>query len=456
MGTVRSEKLVEYLIQVLSPAKRILLLGEPGQGKTTVLKRVFSIMADRFLQGSSDIVPIYIPLRDVTYPVDESGETLLSLWKYLCEKQNPFPLSYMHFISLSRKNHIIFLFDGFDEITVELDQRSINKRISSEMFSQLSVLSCRRNFYELYLSTSAIQQNYLEKIELLPLKFTDHARQYITAFCNKKGIESEKIIKTILGSQELLDLAQRPLLLVMMLDVFADSQEILEIEWNMAKLYEVYTEKWLKNEAAKPDSVLRWHEKAALMEEIGWAMYQAGAPSSYSYGDKLYQTITFTRTDLIKYLQPHVIQYQHIPFAQIVDDMCLRTFLIGSYGDYYYFLHKSFQEYYVAKHILTSMRYSAENAAQALQVSTPAEVAAFLKDMLGSKHIPKHDKDLIVSDLIVTYQQNNGSDLRSLIIREHASYYLARSGTQKAITTAEGASVMASSGHFSPPEKRKT
>jgi hypothetical protein len=224
----------------------------------------------------------------------------------------------------------------------------------------------------------------------------------------------------------------------------------------MAKLYEVYTEKWLKNEAAKPDSVLRWHEKAALMEEIGWAMYQAGAPSSYSYGDKLYQTITFTRTDLIKYLQPHVIQYQHIPFAQIVDDMCLRTFLIGSYGDYYYFLHKSFQEYYVAKHILTSMRYSAENAAQALQVSTPAEVAAFLKDMLGSKHIPKHDKDLIVSDLIVTYQQNNGSDLRSLIIREHASYYLARSGTQKAITTAEGASVMASSGHFSPPEKRKT
>jgi hypothetical protein len=276
------------------------------------------------------------------------------------------------------------------------------------------------------------------------------------AFCNKKGIESEKILKTILGSQELLDLAQRPLLLIMMLDIFIDSQEILEIEWNMAKLYEVYTEKWLKNEAAKPDSVLRWHEKAALMEEIGWAMYQAGAPSSYSYGDKLYQTITFTRTDLIKYLQPHVIQYQHIPFAQIVDDMCLRTFLIGSYGDYYYFLHKSFQEYYVAKHILTSMRYSAENAAQALQVSTPAEVAAFLKDMLGSKHIPKHDKDLIVSDLIVTYQQNNGSDLRSLIIREHASYYLARSGTQKAITTAEGASVMASSGHFSPPEKRKT
>ena len=35
-GTERSEELVEYLIQVLSQAKQILLLGEPGQGKTTI------------------------------------------------------------------------------------------------------------------------------------------------------------------------------------------------------------------------------------------------------------------------------------------------------------------------------------------------------------------------------------------------------------------------------------
>jgi len=436
-GKVRSDELVGYLIQVLSQDNQILVLGEPGQGKTTILKRAFTIMADHFIQGSSDVVPIYVTLRDVPYSEDESGETLL-LWKYLCKKRNAFPLPYKHFISLLQDNRIIFLFDGFDEITVGLSQRSINRRISSEIFSQLSILSCRRNFYELYLSTSEIQQKYLEKIELLPLNFT-HARQYITAFCNKKGIESEKIIMAIRGNQELLDLAQRPLLLIMMLDIFTDQQETLEIDWNVAKLYEAYTEKWLKNEATKPDSVLRWHEKTALMEEVAWSIYRSEAPSSYSYSDKLYHATTFTRADLSNYLQPHIIHYQNIPLAQIVDDMGLRTFLIGSHGDYYFFIHKSFQEYYVAKHILRSMQCSAESTAQALQVSTPAEVATFLEAMLGSKHIPKHEEVLIVNNLIVAYQQNNGDDLRSLIIREHASYYLARIGAQNAVKFLERA-----------------
>ena len=66
------------------------------------------------------------------------------------------------------------LSNGLDEMPMELSQRSINERASSEIFSQLSILSCRKNFYEQYLSTSVIQQNFLEKIKLLPLEFDEH------------------------------------------------------------------------------------------------------------------------------------------------------------------------------------------------------------------------------------------------------------------------------------------
>src|SRR5205085_11623683 len=91
----------------------------------------------------------------------------------------------------------------------------------------------------------------------------------------KRITPPEKIVTTIRENPPLQDLAQRPLLLVMMLDIFTDYREAAEREWDKAKLYHHYTEKWLKHEAAKPDSVLKWHEKAVLMQEIAWSLYAA-------------------------------------------------------------------------------------------------------------------------------------------------------------------------------------
>lgn len=443
LGSVRSEELIEYLVSFLYSGKSILLLGQPGQGKTTILKRVFTIMVDRFLQKYNDIIPIYIPLREIAYSADRANGTLLWVWQHLHKKSsNQLPLTYDQFTSLLQKKRIVFLYDGLDEMAMELSQRSINECVNSEVFNLPSILSCRKNFYELNLSESVIKQRFLEKVDLLPLKFTESVKEYIVAFCDNKRVNQEKvskkIIQTIQHSKELLDLAQRPLLLTMILDIFSDSQKMLEIEWSLAKLYESYTEKWLNSEAVKPDSVLKWEQKAELLEKIGWLIYQKSVPSSYAYGDN--QTVKFTKTELSDLLGPELsglpgsydLRFQQITRVQIIDDICLRSFLIGSYGGHYYFIHKSFQEYYVAKYIIKSMQQSVENIARALVVSTPAEVAAFLEVMLKEKAMHKHESDLIADNLIKVYQQNGGNDYSSLIIREHSCYYLACLGTQKA------------------------
>jgi predicted NACHT family NTPase len=188
------------------------------------------------------------------------------LWEQVLEE---FPLSYEDFAALLRSRQVIFLFDGFDEIRGEITQQLINERAACKIFSLPSLLSCRKSFFNFYLARSPLQELYVHRIELLSFSLTEPVKRYIVAFCQQKPrrgdqrhVLSPKEIVTLLEmNEELRDLAQRPLLLSMILEVFTSARGINEGQWTVNKLYRIYTERWLKMEAAKPDSVLRWSEK---------------------------------------------------------------------------------------------------------------------------------------------------------------------------------------------------
>lgn len=439
--TTPSTNLVRYLIDMLSAGKRILLLGDAGQGKTTVLKRVFNLLANRFLNGPKQTypIPLYIPLREFS---SLAGSATEILWSHL---QDELPLSFDDFVSLMRKREFVFLFDGFDEIRGELTQQSINERAASKIFALPSVLTCRKSFFEFYLSMSSLQEYYPQWIELRPLTLTQSVSRYITSFYqhkqNKKpqksSITPESIISTIQKSQELRDLARRPLLLVMMLDIFTDFKETKEEDWSVTKLYGKYTEKWLKNEAAKPGSLLKWNEKAQLLQEVSWLTYTAKVSTSSPY--QLNQSETFTQNELASILKNIASRYHPITEPQLLDELCFHTLLAVSEGDNYYFLHKTFHEYYVAKYIFERMRirsqqtHSTTAIGEILQEVLPFEVVTFLKEMLNSTEIAQSERDLIANNLINVYQAHRGDDLRLVTIRQHASHYLASLGTPHAV-----------------------
>ncbi len=437
-GITTLTNLVEYVIDALMKGQRILLLGDAGQGKTTVLKQVFTLMVDRFLGDLHHTMPfpLYIPLREFPFL---TGNAIELLWKHIAEE---FPLSCEDFGSLVRNNRIVFLFDGFDEIKGELTQQFINERAASKVFTYTSILSCRKSFFEFYLSMTTIQEYYPHWVELQPLALNRSLIQYITTFCQQKQRKvphkriatPEKIMEIIGGSQELQDLAERPLLLVMMLDLFTDPREMHEDEWSVTKLYRKYTEKWLKNESAKPDSVLKWNEKAMLVQEIAWLTYTAKSSMSSSY--RLSQNVTFSQSELAAFVKNLAARYPHIKEAQLLDDLCFRTLLAVSEGDSYYFLHKTFQDYYVAKYIYERMRSREQHVdaiGQVLQEFLPFEVGTFLKQMLEAKDVSFSEKDHLVDNLLEVYQHHGGEDLRAVTMRQHASHYLALLGTRRAI-----------------------
>jgi transcriptional regulator with XRE-family HTH domain len=424
-GSTPSQRLIDYLVQGLLQQQRLLLLGDAGQGKTTTLKLLFTRLAGRFLEDSSSPFPIYVPLREY---ISFAKDALDSLWMHVGEE---FPLSYEEFASLVRNKQVIFLFDGFDEIRGEITQRSVNERAACKIFRYPSLLSCRKSFFDFYLTMSPLQECYPLMIELCPLLFDELVTHYITAFCQRQRQDAtggsvaspEKIIEAIQMSPELQDLAQRPLLLLMILEVFTDPQEMGEEHWSVNKLYKKYSERWLKHEASKPDSTLKWNEKATLLQEMAWLTTMGYAP----------QHATFPLEELHAFVQNVLPRYLDVTEAQLLDDLCFRTLLGAAEGSTYTFLHKSFQEYYAARYIFECMRRreDLEAVERVLRTSLPFDIATFLKKMLRESSF--HEKAIIAANLINAYQRNQTQAQEPTTIRQQATYYLSNLRIEPAI-----------------------
>jgi hypothetical protein len=433
--------LVDYVLDALTAGQRLLLLGEAGQGKTTILKQLFTLIADQFMKQDDQPIPfpLYIPLREIS---SFSGNPLEIIWACI---QDEFPLSFEGFSFLMKQHLVILLLDGFDEVNEEFTQYRLNERAASKIFTYPSLLSCRKSFFDAYLTMSPLHEYYHQWIELQPLTLTSEVTTYIEAFCQQKRSKSkqqsitasENIIKLLGTSRELQDLVQRPLLLIMMLDIFTDPKTMSEPGWTVVKLYQKYTEKWLKNESGKPGSVLLWHEKMHLLQELAILPYMNRSSQTFSWESRN-QQITFPLSDLHAFIKRMIIQYPHFTEAVLLNDLCFHTLLSVTGGDHYAFLHKSFQEYCVARYIVGYIRSKEQESdvisavEMVFQEFLPWDVGSFLKGILTSSEIPSTEKEEIVTVLIKVYQRNRKNDSRSITLRQHTSHYMALLATKQA------------------------
>jgi formylglycine-generating enzyme required for sulfatase activity len=99
----------------------LLVIGDPGSGKTTLLKyyAVHCLGKDkkkrRLLGFRKEILPIYFPLRELTFSDDEEPATLpesLSQWA----QRRQLDISPQLFNTLLRKRNTLVLLDGLDEV----------------------------------------------------------------------------------------------------------------------------------------------------------------------------------------------------------------------------------------------------------------------------------------------------------------------------------------------------
>lgn len=438
----RDLSLVEYLVNnffqpVIQDNKNFLLLGEPGSGKTIILKRMFFILKSKFENENSDLVPIYLPFETDLNILE--GDISQNLYDFLTNHHS-LDLSYEEFHSLEEENKIILLIDGLDEVSGKLDTNLVNKITRSSLFLYPCVLSCRTNIFESCFS-SFLSKNPFKKIELKPLVFGDTLKQYIRNFCEQANFEeaSESIIQKIENDPKLVALSTNHLMLFMIMNIFSDPQEIQKRDWTRAKVYDVHIQKWMLAERDKVTSSLTDDEKILFLTELAWHKYKSKT-ASLCYKDG-YIDVKFTEKEITDYLneiynelRENDIRLQTLSINNVLDDILHQTLLTSRIEvdeKYYSFFHKSYQEYFVAKHIFSKLIESTESTIESFKSIIPIEISSFLKDKLCEcKSSGDRDLSLISNNLMQAYivSKKHPEMCEYELAREHACYYLARLG----------------------------
>jgi len=450
LGRKLDNELIPFLLKSIKEKKSILLLGEVGQGKTTIILSIFNKVIDLYKNNSLKILPIYIPLSSMIefFSSNSNNDINEVFYDYLRKKvNNPIPMNKITFSKWIKRNKILFLFDGFDELFTKIDNYDIKLRTESNLLNNLSILSCRINFYEYYLRSSSIESNYPLIIRLLPLNeksIKDFIPKYYSVVKNNNysdlsNFDEQKMISFLTNQEKLLELSKRPLLLMMILDVFISpdtrNDYLRSINFfGITQLYKIYTEKWLGKESQKSISKLEWKDKDQFIEILAWVIYTSNTPYSSSYGHISENNMGFERLEIEKILLPFIQNYPALSLNDLCDDICLGSFLIYQYNNRYSFIHKSFFEYYVAKHIFSSFKIDGDNTSKSLRYSTPDDVARFIKGFINGSSNSDRSLFKIEENLKDAYFANGTNNISDQIIREHASYYLSCLNTPSVIT----------------------
>ncbi|WP_254174649.1 NACHT domain-containing protein [Planktothrix pseudagardhii] len=330
-------------IEAVKKYLKLMVLGNPGAGKTTFLKHL-AIQCNK-ANLKAELVPIFITLKQFAEVAEKP-----SLFEYITEIFSDYDVSCEQVSILLKQGKLLILLDGLDEVKIEDNSRVIKQvRDLSEKFRQNKfVITCR----------SAAKTYNFEKFREVAVADFDN-KQIFTFVQNWFQLNDlgnfYEFIQELEQNSRIRELATNPLLLTLLCLVFEDS---LKFPANRSELYEeginILLKKWDETRNIERDQVYKYlslQRKKDLLSQM--------ALTTFERGDYF-----FKQKELEQYISDYIHNLpdaQNDPEALQLDSETVLKSIEAQHGllveraqKIYSFSHLTFQEFFTTRKFVTN------------------------------------------------------------------------------------------------------
>ena len=327
-------------VKAVKKEKKIVVLGGPGNGKTTLLKHI----AMETLRGNiiGNMLPVFISLK-------EFSETNCSLEEYIlaqfdvCDFPTKGGAEFIERLLINGK--LIVLLDGLDEVDdKELDQVLTDvEKIESKYIKCRYVLTCRTAAYNSNLER-------FSEVQIAPFnenQIDQFVKKWFSGTDKKVG---EKCLSTIRKQPSIREIAQTPLLLALLCLSYS---ETLSFTKNRAEIFEegisALLKKWDSTRRIKRDDpykLLTIKRKEQLLSRLAWLSF---IERKIFFRRKFAEKII---SNFIRNIPDYEGALPEIEGAAILNMIeAQHGIIVRRAKNVYTFSHLTFHEYFVAQYI---------------------------------------------------------------------------------------------------------
>lgn len=397
----------EMITSTLLDNSSVLVYGEAGYGKTTILAKSYLSHVQNFLLNDSYQIPFYLWLKEkkCDYHFTFSkyiDESFLDDWK-----REVYP--YMDL----RNIRPYFYFDGFDEIAEKMTPDNVEKMSRADVFSYPILLTCRQQYAFRYINNFNFSDRFGTRLKINVWDI-GMAKSYIDNFykINEKPTEFAAIVHQLLAeNDDLRNILNSPLLITMLLWIIEQNRmhipatirtRIALFKACMHELAKRELTRLEQSEAYAPDLVVVWSYTA-------WEVY-------FNKLKNITTNVNVLLQKLNTILKEIPFEYSVSHFEALFDssgDIILGTF------------HEQFLEFLVANTLYIACNNTTYPYPEFLGYVMRPEINRYFRTIWHE--CPDNEQSQIVNNLHNQYLQNLGDNSFDAVSkRVHAIYHIGR------------------------------